>query len=194
MKLVIGLGNPGPQYRLTRHNAGFIAADKLAEKLGTVFSRTMRNALVARASHAGTSVLLAKPQTFMNSSGSAVAPLAHQYGCAPEDILAIVDDIYLPLGTLRMRPGGGAAGHKGVLSIAGALGTDGFPRLRMGIGVEDVPGDNRTAFVLGRFTSEELAEVETMAERAVLACLCWLEQGIKAAMNTFNERGGNKGD
>lgn len=189
MKLVIGLGNPGPQYRHTRHNAGFIAADRLAEKLGTEFSRSMSHALVARAYHAGVSVLLVKPQTFMNLSGRAVAPLARQYGCEPGDILAMVDDLYLPVGSMRLRPGGGAGGHKGLLSLAAELGTDDFHRLRMGIGVAEVPGNDRTAFVLGRFTDEEFVLVESMAERAALACLCWLEQGITPAMNAFNERG-----
>lgn len=194
MKLVIGLGNPGPQYRYTRHNVGFIAADRLAENLNASFSRTMNDALVARTYHAGASVLIVKPQTFMNASGRSVGPIAQRYGCLPEDILALVDDVYLPLGILRLRPGGGAAGHKGMLSLNAALGSDAFHRLRMGIGAGELPGANRVAHVLGRFSEKEHAEVGAMADRAVQACLCWLEQGIEAAMNTFNERGRKKGD
>ncbi len=193
MRLVIGLGNPGSQYQNTRHNTGFIAADKLSETLGVSFTRSLNNALVARAFYAGVSALIIKPQTFMNASGRSVAPIAHRYGCSPEDILVLVDDFYLPLGTVRLRRAGNAGGHKGLMSIAAELGSVQFPRLRMGIGVERIPGNDFTAFVLSRFTAEELATVGTMTDRAVNACLCWLEQGIEEAMKRFNERGLEKG-
>lgn len=194
MKLIVGLGNPGSQYQNTRHNAGFAAVDAMAEKLGAAFSRSMNRAHVARAHHAGSSLLFVKPQTLMNLSGRAVAPTAHQYGCAPEDILVIADDRHLPLGMLRLRPGGGAGGHKGLLSIAADLGSSDFHRMRLGIGVEDMPGGDLTAFVLGRFTAEEQAAVAAMTEQAVVAGFCWLEHGIEQAMQQFNARVRDKGE
>lgn len=193
MKLVIGLGNPGQQYERTRHNAGFAVADRMAEKLGVLFSRSMNEALVARAYHAGLSVLLVKPQTFMNLSGRAVAPIARRYGCAPEDILVFADDRHLPLGMVRLRPGGGAGGHKGLLSIAAEMGSADFHRARLGIGSDTMPKGNLTAFVLGRFAEEESEAVAAMTERAVAAGLCWLEQGIEQAMSQFNARNREKG-
>ena len=193
MKLIVGLGNPGSQYEHTRHNAGFAAVDAISEKLGVTFSRSMHRAQVARAHHAGNSLLLVKPQTFMNLSGRAVAPIAHQYGCAPEDLLVIADDRHLPLGTVRLRPGGGAGGHKGLLSITADLGTGDFHRMRLGIGIDQVPGGDLSAFVLGRFTPEEQAAVATMTEQAVSAGFCWLEHGVEQAMQRFNARIRDKG-
>lgn len=188
MKLVIGLGNPGPQYENTRHNAGFAVVDRMAEKVGASFSRAMNDAVIARAYHAGLSVLLIKPQTFMNLSGRAVAPIARRYGCSPEDLLVFADDRHLPLGMVRLRSGGGAGGHKGLLSIGADLGSTDFHRARLGIGTDETPRGDLTAFVLGRFTAEETSEVAAMTERAAMAGLCWLEQGIAQAMNQFNAR------
>lgn len=193
MKLIVGLGNPGPQYQHTRHNAGFAAVDAIAEKMGATFSRSMHQAQVARAHYAGISLLLVKPQTLMNLSGRAVAPIAHQYGCEPADILVIADDRHLPLGMLRLRPGGGAGGHKGLLSLAADLGTGDFHRMRLGIGVDEIPGGDLVPFVLGRFTPEEYAAVAAMTEQAVVAGFCWLEHGIEQAMQQFNARIRDKG-
>lgn len=193
MKLLIGLGNPGAQYQNTRHNAGFAVMDELAQTMGTGFTRSMGKALVARTHHAGNSILLVKPQTFMNLSGRAIAPLMHQYGCSPDELLVAVDDRHLPLGMVRLRPGGGAGGHKGLLSITAETGTSDFHRLRLGIGIESMPGDNLTGFVLGRFSPDEQEKVAAMTERAVQAALCWLESGIEQAMQRFNERNRDKG-
>ena len=193
MKLVIGLGNPGAQYIGTRHNAGFVAADKIAQRLGVDFTRTLEEARVARAHHAGTSVMLVKPQTFMNLSGRSAAAIARRYGCSPEDMLVLVDDRHLPLGNLRFRSGGGAGGHKGLLSITAEFGTTEFHRLRLGIGSEAVPRGNMSAFVLGKFLPEEQPVVNLMTDRAAEASLCWLEQGIGQAMNRFNARDSQEG-
>jgi len=186
VKLLIGLGNPGRQYERTRHNAGFVVADRIAEKLQVSFSRVINNALVARAFHAGHSVLLIKPQTFMNLSGQAIGWLARRYGCEPTDMLIFVDDRHLPLGTVRLRAGGGAGGHKGLTSIIDILGTTNFNRGRLGIASAKMPQGNLSPFVLGRFTDEEIPVVEKMTEKAASAALFWLEQGIEQAMNQFN--------
>lgn len=186
MKLIAGLGNPGLQYRHTRHNLGFVTADLLAEALHVAFTRTMDNADVARAHCAGDSVMLVKPKAYMNNSGRAVASLAGRYGCAPEDMLVLLDDAQLPLGSIRLRPGGSAGGHNGLKSIIAWLGSQQFHRLRMGIRPEHMTHRTLSDFVLGRFAPEEQEQVAQMTARARDAALCWLEHGIEIAMSRYN--------
>ncbi len=186
MKLIAGLGNPGDQYRLTRHNLGFMVADLLADALDTPFSRAMDNAIFARARVAGATVLLIKPQTFMNNSGRAVASIARRNGCAPEDILVLVDDVYLPLNRIRLRSEGTAGGHNGLKSIIACLGSQQFSRLRMGVAPTVMRHGDRRDFVLGRFAADEMAAVTEMTARARDAALCWIEYGIETAMNRYN--------
>ncbi len=193
MKLIVGLGNPGPQYRDTRHNLGFMVADALAETLGVAFTRVQDGAEVTRTHFAGGPVMIAKPMTFMNLSGRAVAAIARRQGCSAEDVLVMVDDRHLPLGAVRLRTEGSAGGHNGLKSIIAEMGVSAFHRMRLGIGGQEMPGDNLSAFVLARFSSEERRVVVEVVQRAAEAALCWLEAGMAQAMNRFNARGDKEG-
>ena len=153
MKIVVGLGNPGRQYSGTRHNIGFMVADKLASTRALAFSRKKFKAKLAAGSIEGKPVLLVKPQTFMNSSGESVSALMRFYKCELSDLIVVYDDVDLPFGKLRLRPEGGSAGHKGMRSIISALGSENFPRLRVGIRGEFVYGE-LSDYVLGKFSSE----------------------------------------
>jgi len=184
-KLIIGLGNPGRKYAGNRHNVGFQCLDRLAEAWDLSFSRRKHKALLAQGEIAGLKAILAKPQTFMNLSGQAVERLARFYKVPPESILVIYDDLDLPLGKIRLRPEGGSGGHKGMNSIIEHLGTDGFPRLRVGIGrpTHSDPVD----YVLDDFAPDEQIAIEEAYERAVSAVELWLAEGIVAAMNRYNK-------
>lgn len=184
MRLIVGLGNPGRKYAGSRHNVGFQCLDRLAEAWGLSFGRRKHKALLAQGQMAGLQVVLAKPQTFMNLSGQSVKPLAHFYRVCPEDILVIYDDLDLPLGKIRLRPEGGSGGHKGMKSIIEQLGTNGFPRLRLGIG-RPTHGDP-VDYVLSDFALDEQIALEQAYERAVPAVELWLTEGIAAAMNRYN--------
>ena len=185
VKLIVGLGNPGPRYANNRHNVGFQCLDRLAQAHGLTFQRRENKALLARGQIAGVEVILAKPQTYVNLSGQAVERLARSYRVPLEDILVIYDDMDLPLGRIRLRPGGGAGGHKGVRSIIEHLGSRDFPRLRVGIGRP--PGRmDPVDYVLGDFTPEERLVIEKAYERAIAAVECWLREGIVEAMNRYN--------
>ena len=185
VKLIVGLGNPGPRYANNRHNVGFQCLDRLAQAHGLAFQRHENKALLARGKIAGVEVILAKPQTYVNLSGQAVERLAWSYQVPLEDILVIYDDMDLPLGRIRLRPGGGAGGHKGVRSIIEHLDSRDFPRLRVGIGRP--PGRmDPVDYVLGDFTPEERPVIEEAYERAIAAVECWLREGIVAAMNRYN--------
>jgi PTH1 family peptidyl-tRNA hydrolase len=186
--LIAGLGNPGREYRANRHNAGFMALDRLAGEMGLAFTRRQADALYATGRLEDRPVVLAKPQLYMNLSGRPVAALLRFHAVPLERLLVVVDELDLPLGTLRLRPEGGTAGHKGMQSIAEALGTQAFPRLRFGIGRP--PGLKQGAgYVLKNFgrDEEELADV-TLA-RAVEAIRLFVREGIEAAMNRYNARG-----
>jgi len=183
--LIIGLGNPGREYTQTRHNAGFMLAERVAERLGVAFRRYQFKALVTDGRYHGHKIIIAKPQTFMNLSGQAVAPLARFYQVPPEHLLVAYDDLDLPLGTVRLRPKGGHGGHKGMKSIIERLGTQEFPRLRLGIGRP--PGRMDAAdYVLQRFTPAELATMQEAFDLGVAGILCWLENGLENAMNLVN--------
>ena len=183
--LIVGLGNPGREYRENRHNAGFMTVDRLALKLNARFTRLQSRALIAPAIHEARKIILAKPQTFMNLSGQAVQGLVHFYKLPLTNLLVVHDDIDLPTGTIRIRPDGGAGGQKGMASVIERLGTDDFPRLRLGIGRP--PGQMQAPdYVLQDFSTDELAQMSDTLGRAVEAALAFVVQGLEAAMNKYN--------
>ena len=183
-RLVIGLGNPGRKYTANRHNVGFQCLDRLAESWSLSFGKRKHKALLAQGEIAGLTTTLAKPQTFMNLSGEAVERLARFYKLPPQRILVIYDDLDLPLGRIRLRPEGGSGGHKGMKSIIEHLDTNGFPRLRVGIG-RPTRGDP-VDYVLDDFTLDEQTTTDEVYERVVSAVEVWLTEGIAAAMNRYN--------
>lgn len=185
MDLLVGLGNPGIRYARTRHNAGFLVLDELAGMERRRFSRTEAGARTLHLRLAGRDVILAKPQTYMNASGEAVAGLAGRYGLAPAQIMVIADDLDLPLGTLRFRTGGGAGGHRGIRSIIAALGGENFPRLRIGIGRPD--GDAADYVLRPPSGGERTIFLETI-RRAAQAVLVFYAEGPEAVMNLYNRR------
>jgi peptidyl-tRNA hydrolase, PTH1 family len=186
--LIVGLGNPGRQYQDNRHNIGFKVIDHLAKRLEVNFSRVMFRALTTDTRHQGRRVLLAKPQTYMNESGQSVASLVRFYKVPLEKLLVIHDDVDLPFDTLRMRPKGGSAGQKGLASIINRLGTQDFPRLRVGVGRP--PGRMlAAAYVLQDFDREEKEILPNILERAVEASLEFIIEGIDSAMNKINSNG-----
>jgi PTH1 family peptidyl-tRNA hydrolase len=189
-KMIVGLGNPGADYARTRHNVGFQIVDLLAERHSLSFDRFQKRARLGIGSldlrdDSAKRVVLAKPMTYMNASGESVGALATFYKIAPEDILVVYDDLDLPVGKVRLRPGGGSGGQKGLASIIKALGTEEFPRLRVGIGRP--PGQmDPTDYVLKKFSAEQEKEMALTRARAVDAIETWLAQGIEAAMNQYN--------
>lgn len=188
MKIVIGLGNPGLVYRGTRHNAGATAVGAFAKKQGLVFkSHRSFKSLIAEERSAQPPVLLVLPQTFMNSSGDAVALILRNKNIASQDILVVYDDVALPLGSLRVRPSGSAGGHNGLASVIDRLKTTQIPRLRIGIGRGDERVDLR-GHVLSRFTRQEAPEVRRTIGRAAEAIDRWISQGIQPCMNLYNTK------
>ena len=187
MKMIVGLGNPGYEYHLTPHNLGFMAVDSLAEEWGLELTHYEAQALTASTRVDGLEVLLAKPQTYMNLSGMAVARLLAKYGLAVGDLIVLVDDADLPLGSLRVRPRGSAGGHKGLKSIIGALDSGDFVRVRMGISPQQ-PIADRVSYVLGRFREADLETVTEMLRQACEAVQVILREGSQKAMNRFNRR------
>lgn len=185
MFLVAGLGNPGRRYAATRHNVGFMLVDRLARDQGVEFRNFQRLAEVARWDAGGRTVLLAKPQTFMNESGRAVEALVRYFDIPFERCLIVYDDVALPLGKLRFRRQGSSGGHKGMASVIQTLGTTAVPRLRLGIGGESISSDLR-AFVLDPFSREELPVVEEMLETAASGVETFLAEGIERAMALYN--------
>lgn len=184
--LIAGLGNPGAEYARTRHNAGFLVAEHLARRWAVSLQMERRfEARVGRFAWQGRSGWLALPQTYMNASGVAVAALARFYRVAIERVLVMVDDADLPVGTMRLRPGGSSGGHHGLESVEQALGTRQFARLRLGIGRHEEAREI-TGHVLGRFAPEEWQQFTPVIERAANAVECWLVEGIQTAMNRFN--------
>ncbi|WP_299024252.1 aminoacyl-tRNA hydrolase [uncultured Thermanaerothrix sp.] len=183
--LLVGLGNPGRVYARNRHNVGFMVIDALARQLNLGTPRLQMKALVLSGSLDGHKVILAKPQTYMNLSGEAVGSLVRYYKIPLAHLLVIHDDLDLPFGVIRLRPGGGAGGHKGLLSIMDRLGTQNFPRLRFGIGRP--PGKMDPAdYVLQDFGANEQPTLELLIDRAVQAIHVFVTEGLDAAMNRFN--------
>ncbi|MCB9839102.1 MAG: aminoacyl-tRNA hydrolase [Phycisphaeraceae bacterium] len=189
MKLIVGLGNPGRDYDRTRHNAGFMAVDRLARRHAAgAIARGQFHAMTLEAAIPGAGkCLLIKPNTYMNRSGLAVGEAVRFYKCSPvEDVLIIVDEVALPVGSIRLRAGGSAGGHNGLADIERALGTSDYPRLRIGVGEPEFAA--RRDHVLGRFTDEESTALEPALERACDAAERWAAEGVIKAMNEFNTR------
>jgi len=183
--LVAGLGNPGREYRLHRHNVGYMVLDELARRYELLFSRQQAQALVVDLRLGERQVLLAKPKTYMNLSGNSVGQLLNFYQIPDERFILVFDDIDLPIGTLRIRPGGGSAGQNGAKSVIQRLGTQEFPRLR--IGVDRPPGKKAAAnYVLRPFSKEQQEVMEFVLPRAADAVEEFVRAGIDAAMNKFN--------
>jgi PTH1 family peptidyl-tRNA hydrolase len=188
MKVIAGLGNPGARYAGTRHNLGFDVLDRLADRLAAPEWREKHKGLIAEARFKSERVLLVKPLTYMNLSGECVAPAARNKAHSPDEILAVVDDINLPLGRLRLRGGGSAGGHNGLKSLIERLGSRDFHRMRMGVGDSRATGD-LSHHVLARFRPDEKQAVQEMIEEACDAALVWLTDGIDTAMNRYNTGG-----
>ena len=184
--LVVGLGNPGDQDEHTRHNAGFQVIDALADRGNFPVQRLKFHALTNTATVGGQGVLVMKPVTYMNLSGQAVGEAARFYKISPDHVLVISDDVDLPLGKLRIRKGGSAGGHNGLKSIIQHLGTDQFPRLKLGVGGKPHPDYNMADWVLGKLQGEDKKIMDDAAVRAAQAVECLLSQGIDRAMNQFN--------
>ncbi|SRR5579883_1784272 len=184
IKLVVGLGNPGSKYQGTRHNVGFELIDRLAQGAASAAFSHKFEGLLAETEIDFRRVLLLKPQTFMNLSGRSVGQAVRFYKVAHPDLLVVCDDLSLPLGKLRLRPGGSDGGQKGLRDITSHLGTDQFPRLRIGIGDRDKI--EATDYVLSRFRSSERPVIDDALILASQAVAVWVTQGIEAAMNRFN--------
>ncbi len=187
MKLIVGLGNPGFEYRCTPHNLGFMAVDRLAEECGVEVTRREAQALTVETELEKAEVLLAKPQTYMNLSGMAVKRLLEMHEVNVQDLIVLVDDVDLPLGSLRIRTHGSAGSHNGMKSIIGALQSGEFVRVRMGAGPEH-PVEDRASYVLGRFRETDLEAVAGMLDQASEAVRVILREGSHKAMNRFNRR------
>lgn len=184
-RVVAGLGNPGERYADTRHNLGFRVVETLARRRNVRLAGTECSSRVGRGSDG---LLLVMPETYMNRSGYALRCLAERHGFEPSELLVVYDDVALPLGRLRLRPGGSPGGHRGLESVVENLRTDQVPRLRLGCGGEDGPpaADDLVDYVLSPFPPEESETVREMVERAADACEAWLADGLDAAMNRFN--------
>lgn len=193
MKLIVGLGNPGKVYASNRHNVGFMCLNHLAKRHALSFDKRQSRARVATGNIAGGKVMLAKPQTYMNLSGQAVGPLIRKLSIPLEDIVVIYDDLDLPLGKTRLRPGGGSGGHKGLESIISSLASQNFPRIRVGIGrpgeTEEMPGSDEedvASYVLGDFTPGEKQVIEGAIAQVAELVSCLVTEGTDSAMNRFN--------
>ena len=184
--LIVGLGNPGPKYEMTRHNAGFLAVDLLALQEHVDIKKLKFHALVGDVRLGGERCLLMKPQTMMNLSGDAVAEAANFYKIPPERVLVVCDDISLPVGKLRLRRHGSAGGHNGLRSIIGQLHSDQFPRLKIGVGQKPHPDYDLVDWVLGHFSPQDAKIMDETADRACDAIECLLSQGMDRAMAKFN--------
>ena len=191
MKLIVGLGNPGRGYANNRHNLGFMCLNHFARTQGIRFDKKQGQARIGSGEVAGSKVILAKPQTYMNRSGQSVSRLVNKFNINPDDLIIIHDDLDLPLGTIRIRRSGGSGGHRGIDSIISYLESQDFPRLRIGIGrpitpLAEISENDIIAFVLSDFIPEEKQVVTQVIPRASEAILCLLTEGLAAAMNKFN--------
>ena len=186
--LIVGLGNPGDNYARTRHNVGFRAVDRLAERLGTRLDRAKFRGLYGQALWQGQKLILLKPQTFMNASGLSVMDAARFYKLPPERVLVLSDDISLEVGRLRVRASGSAGGHNGIKSIIGALNSKAFPRVKIGVGAKPCPEYELADWVLSNFTASEEKRLVPALDDAGLAALEVLQNGVPEAANRFNGR------
>ena len=184
--LVVGLGNPGPKYDWTRHNMGFLVIDELADRLVVPVQRLRFRALTNTAVLGGRSVLLMKPTTYMNLSGESVGEAARFYKIPADHVLVISDDVAIGQGRLRIRRSGSAGGHNGLKNIIAHLGTDAFPRVRVGVGGKPHPDSDMADWVLAKCTGQDRKDLEAAIARAADAVTCLLEQGVDAAMSGYN--------
>ena len=187
MYLIAGLGNPGREYEKTRHNMGFQVIDKLADKISCNINENKHSAVCGKAVIGSERVILAKPQTYMNNSGESIRAIADFYKIATEDIIIIFDDIDLAPGVIRIRKSGSAGGHNGIKSIISHLGSQDFPRVRIGVGAKPV-GWDLADHVLSRPSKEEEKLIEEAQKKAVDAIICMIEDGIDKAMNNYNKK------
>ncbi len=183
--IVVFLGNPGPKYAMTRHNAGFLTADAVEKKYGVRIDRSKHKALTAVCDVGGVRVLLMKPQTFMNLSGDAAGDAMRFYKLPPERLLVVSDDVHLPLGRIRIRPSGSAGGHNGLKDIIAKCGGEGFPRVRIGVG-EVPPGWELVDWVLSVFRNQDAETILETAARAADAVECVITRGVQETMNRYN--------
>jgi len=193
MLLVVGLGNPGIRYASTRHNVGFRFIDLLAKKTEIRLNDRRAKAVLGQGRIAGHEVILVKPRTFMNNSGEGVEYLLARFGGRPSELLVVYDEMALPTGRIRLRASGSHAGHNGIRSIISAVQTDGFPRLRIGVGQPSNSGES-VPHVLGKFSKEEEPLIAQAIQDAVSAVHCMLEESIDVAMNRFNVIGNSTGN
>ena len=184
--IVAFLGNPGLKYNGTRHNAGFMAADAMEKKLGVSINKMRFKALTQTADIGGKKVLLMKPQTYMNLSGDAIVQAANFYKVPPERVIVVSDETALPIGRLRIRRGGSAGGHNGLKSVIARLGTDQFPRIRLGVGDKPHPDYDMADWVLSAFKGQDAADMELVAKKADDAVEGYITEGADRAMNRFN--------
>jgi PTH1 family peptidyl-tRNA hydrolase len=192
MILIVGLGNPGKEYALSRHNIGFRCLDRFSSEHGIEMRRKRAKALVGSGTVDGVKVILAKPQTFMNNSGDSIQLLLHENGLLPQDLVVVYDDMDLPLGKVRIRPGGSAGGHHGIESTIRMLSCSDFPRVRVGIGRPNNHEINGINHVLGRFYPDEEKTVEEAISQVSKALHVFLVGGMDKAMNQFNREPENK--
>ena len=186
--LVVFLGNPGAKYNGTRHNVGFMVSEKLEKKLGIKIDRLRFKALTAQADIGGEKVLLMKPQTYMNLSGEAVIQAVKFYKIPPERVLVVSDDVSLPVGKLRIRTKGSAGGHNGLKNIIAHLGTDAFPRIKLGVGSPEHPEHEMIDWVLGSFKNQDAVDIDLACAKAAEAVECYITQGADRAMNLYNTK------
>jgi len=184
--MIVGLGNPGKEYEKTRHNVGFRSVELIAGQLKTRIDRIKFKALTRMVNHQGKKILLVEPQTYMNLSGAAVSALAAYYKVKPDHILVIFDDISLPVGRIRIRRDGSAGGHNGIKSIIQSLGTDQFPRVKVGVGAKPHPDYDLADWVLSKFSAQEEKALAPALENAAAAALLLLEQGVEKAASAYN--------
>ncbi len=184
--LIVGLGNPGKEYAATRHNCGFRAIDILAQKLDCKINKAKFQGLYGHATVNGCKVYLLKPQTFMNASGQSVLAMSAYYSIPPERIIVLFDDISLPPGRLRIRPDGSAGGHNGIKSIIAQLGSQSFPRVKIGVGAKPHQDADLADWVLSGFSAQEEKALAVSLENAVQAALCIIEKGLYEAANRYN--------
>ena len=185
MIIVVGLGNPGRKYESTRHNAGFLVVDALAERATQIRRETLECAAALRCELAGAEVALVWPTTYMNRSGDAIREALSVYDVPPEDLFVVTDEVYLPLGAVRLRTQGSDGGHNGMASVLAAAGHNRVPRLRVGVGRGDTPID-LVEYVLGEFTAEETPLMQQVVVRAADCVELYLRSGAEAAMNSYN--------
>jgi PTH1 family peptidyl-tRNA hydrolase len=185
MKLIVGLGNPGEEYQRTRHNIGFQVVNCIAASRAVAIRRELCGALTGEWTEDSTRIVLAKPQTYMNRSGASVKDLLTEFNASPADLVVIYDDLDLPFGRIRIRPQGGAGGHRGMASILDDLGGADFVRVRIGVG-RPPEGIEAADYVLSPFTAAEADRLDGVIERAVDATLTVVRQGTEAAMRAFN--------